>query len=184
METSKVKRFLFAPKSASLKAALESQSNNVRQAVYISRYVTEDYMRIRIRNHSNTTQGICRAMAHRVAPITYYKLHAYGQGDDKCTEIVGTIRVEGKSFDEVVEVAKRIVEDVAAENKIYLKMKVSNILARDETPWVEIFCSKNRRLSVEQWKPQLDKIAHALGAEVILWDAEIREFESWDPERD
>ena len=86
------------------------------------------------------------------------------------------LRVEGKSFDEVVEVAKRITEEVAAEHKIYLKMKVSDILARDETPWVEIFCSKNRRLSVEQWKPQLDKIAQALGSEVILWDAEIREF--------
>ena len=133
-------------------------------------------MRIRIRNHSNTTQGIARAMAHRVAPITYYKLHAYGQGDELCTQVVGTIRVEGKSFDEVVEVAKRIVEEVAAGTKIYLKMKVSDILARDETPWVEIFCSKNRRLSVEQWKPQLDKIAQVLGSEVVLWDAEIREF--------
>ena len=133
-------------------------------------------MRIRIRNHSNTTQGSCRAMAHRVAPITYYKLHAYGYGDGKCTQVVGTIRVEGKSFDEVVETAKRIVEEVAAEHKVYLKMKVSDILARDETPWVEVFCSKNRRLSVEQWKPQLDKIAQALGSEVILWDAEIREF--------
>ncbi len=175
-ETSKVKRFLFAPKNASLKAALESQSNNVRQAVYLSRYVAEDYMRIRIRNHSNTTQGIARAMAHRVTPITYYKLHAYGYGDDKCTQVVGTIRVEGKSFDEVVEVAKCIIEEVAAYDKIYLKMKVSDILARDETPWVEVFCTKNRRLRVDQWKPQLDKIAQALGSEVVLWDAEIREF--------
>lgn len=72
METSKVKRFIFAPKNESLKAALESQSNNVRKSVYLSPYSEEEFMRIRVRNHSNTTQGICRALAHRVSPITYY----------------------------------------------------------------------------------------------------------------
>lgn len=107
METSKVKRFIFAPKNESLKAALESQSNNVRKSVYLSPYSEEEFMRIRVRNHSNTTQGICRALAHRVSPITYYKLHAYGHGDELCSAVVGTIRVENKPYDEVVQTVKK-----------------------------------------------------------------------------
>ena len=176
METSKVKRFIFAPKNESLKAALESQSNNVRKSVYLSPYSEEEFMRIRVRNHSNTTQGICRALAHRVSPITYYKLHAYGHGDELCSAVVGTIRVENKPYDEVVQTVKKVLDEVRAESKIFLKLKGSDILAKDETPWVEVFCSKNRRLTVEQWQPQLAKVAAALGAELVLWDAEIREM--------
>ena len=166
METSKVKRFIFAPKNESLKAALESQSNNVRKSVYLSPYSEEEFMRIRVRNHSNTTQGICRALAHRVSPITYYKLHAYGHGDELCSAVVGTIRVENKPYDEVVQTVKKVLDEVRAESKIFLKLKVSDILAKDETPWVEVFCSKNRRLtwnsgsrsslkSQQHWAPSL-----------------------------
>lgn len=115
-------------------------------------------------------------MAHRVSPITYYKLHAYGHGDELCSAVVGTIRVENKPYDEVVQTVKKVLDEVRAESKIFLKLKVSDILAKDETPWVEVFCSKNRRLTVEQWQPQLAKVAAALGAELVLWDAEIREM--------
>ena len=172
----KIKRFLFAPKSSSLKAALASQSNNVRRCLYLSRYMSEEYMRIRVRNHSNTSQGICRAMAHRISPITYYKLHPYQKGDEHCIEVIGTIRVEGRSFDEVVETSKCLLEEIASKEKVYLKLFVSDILARDETPWVEIFSQKNHHLSVEKWKSHLNLVADALNSEVVLWDAEIRDL--------
>ena len=176
METKKIKRFIFAPASESLKAALSSQGNNVRKSQYMSTYMSEAYLRIRIRNHSNTSQGICGAFVHRVSPIVYYKLHEFGKGDDKCSTVVATMRVERQAFESVVAQVAAALPEIKKNAGVYLHVHVSDILARDERPWVEVFCVKNRRLEQEKWQAQVEKLAAGLGVKFELWDAEVREF--------
>ncbi len=168
METKKVKVFIFAPQNAELNAALAA-FNNVRECVYITAHRAESYMRIRVRNNSNGSEGIAEYFAQRISPISIYRV-GEGQGD----ELVGTIRVEATDFASVVEIVQMMVDTLKEEKKLPMKVKVSNILARDETPWVEILARKTRGASVDEWKNAFDEIALAFEASATYHDAAVQ----------
>ena len=180
-ETKKVKVFLFAPAHPQLSGLL-AHYNNVRVAKYVTPNTEDDYIRVRVRKHSNSVSDIAKQFANIAAPVMEYTV-GEGQGD----KVVATIRIPAGNFDEIVEIAKRVCEDVwntscdehkADEKcpKIFLTCRVSDITARDETPWVEIFAVQRRVVLVDAWKEAVEKLAEAVGHEVVFHDAAIVEY--------
>lgn len=168
METKKVKVFIFAPRDAKLEKAL-APFNNVRECVYITAHHAEPYMRIRVRKNSNGSEGIAVYFAQHLSPISIYRV-GEGQGN----ELVGTIRIEAGKFASVVETVQAMVDTLHLEKKLPMKVRVSNILARDETPWVEILARKTRGGSVDEWKNAFDDMAASFGASATYHDAEVQ----------
>ena len=181
-ETKSVKVFLFAPVDAQLKSLLSGYVN-VRKAVYITAKDVVPYMRVRVRKRSNTVVGIARRFALSAGPIFEYRV-GKGQGNKK----VATIRVEKVGcFDEIVKIASQVCKEVteeahkahvadATKPEVHLTCRVSDIVARDETPWVEIFAVQKHQPPVEVWMAAVNKLAEAVGATAQFHDAKIEEF--------
>ena len=181
-ETKSVKVFLFAPENEQLKNLLSAYVN-VRKAVYVTATDIVPYMRARVRQKSNTVVGIARQFAQSSGPIFKYNV-GKGQGRKK----VATIRVEkGGCFDEIVKIVSQVCKDVteethqahvadAKQKEVHLTCRVSDIVARDETPWVEIFAVQKHQPPVEVWMAAVEKLAAAVGAKAQFHDAKIEEF--------
>lgn len=180
-ETQKVKVFLFAPAEPKLTKLL-AHYNNVRVAKYVTANTVDDFIRVRVRKRSNSVSDIAKQFANVVAPIMEYKV-GEGQGD----KVVATIRIPAGDFDKTVEIAKSVCEDVwrtsQEEHKadaecpeIFFTCRVSNILARDETPWIEIFAVQKHAGFLDAWKKAVEKLAEAVGHEAVFHDAGIVEY--------
>ena len=181
-ETKSVKVFLFAPENAQLRNLLSSYVN-VRRAVYVTAKDVVPYMRVRVRKKSNTVVGIARQFAQSFGPIVKYGVGT-GQGRKK----VATIRVEKEGcFDEIVKIASQVCKEVteeahkahvadATKPEVHLTCRVSDIVARDETPWVEIFAVQKHQPPVEVWMAAVEKLSTAVGAKAQFHDAKIEEF--------
>jgi len=182
-ETKKVKVFLFAPVEPKLRTLL-AVHNNVRDAKYVTPNETTDYIRVRVRKRSDSVIGIAKQFANVAAPIIEYKVGDGVKGD----RIVATIRVPGAGrFAEVVAAAEKVCKEVwGASHKahvqnsscpeIFLTCRVSDIKARDETPWVEVFAVQKHAVPVELWKEQVVKLAKEVGCEPLFHNAKIVEF--------
>lgn len=169
----KKKVFLFAPANETLRALWANFENNVRVAKYIRPNETQDFMRVRVRKNSNSVADITRQFAH-MGPIIEYTV-----GEGAGTKLVGTVRVPGAGrFDEVVSVAERICKEVYEEDRnLFLTCRVSDIVARDETPWTEVFAvEKHQGVYREEWKAALQRLAEAVGAEACFYHAHIEEY--------
>ncbi|MBR1605787.1 MAG: hypothetical protein IJ660_06755 [Alphaproteobacteria bacterium] len=184
------KTFIFAPESAILRH-LWGIHNNVRTAKYIvpgNAYSpanqSTSYLRVRVRSHSDAVVDYAKQYASTLGPIVMYKV---GPGAGKKT--VATIRVEGEGrFSEIVDTACRVCHEVYEASKsaheadsakpvLTLTCRVSDILARDETPWVEIFAVEKHAVPVEVWKEAVKELAEAVGSEAVFYPASIKEFE-------
>ena len=52
-----------------------------------------------------------------------------------------------------------------------------DIVARDETPWTEVFAvEKHQGVYREEWKAALQRLANAVGAEACFYHAHIEEY--------
>ena len=184
------KTFIFAPESAILRH-LWGIHNNVRTAKYIvpgNAYSpanqSTSYLRVRVRSHSDAVVDYAKQYASTLGPIVMYKV---GPGAGKKT--VATIRVEGAGrFSEIVDIACRVCHDVYERSKaaqkadpkspvLTLTCRVSDIVARDETPWVEIFAVEKHAVPVEVWKEAVKELAEAVGSEAVFYPASIKEFD-------
>jgi len=184
----KVKVFIFAPDTeGSVMRKVLSPYNNVRDSMYITPYQHSPYLRVRVRNNSDSVIGVCRQFAAICAPIVEYQL-----GEGIGSKLVGTIRVERKDknvddFQKVIKIAEKICCKVWRETQeehrhdssrpeVFLTCRVSDILARDETPWVEIFSVQKNVGAVNRWKAAVEEMAEALGAKAVFWEANITEY--------
>lgn len=181
-ETKKVKIFLFAPEDATLRTLL-GHYNNVRSAKYITPKDSTDYIRVRVRKRSDSVSDIAKQFAFRVCPIIEYKL-GVGQG----SKLVGTVRIEGAGkFEDIVKKVENLCREVWNEThkahvadknspEIFLTCRVSNIVARDETPWVEVFTVQKHAVPVDVWKQAVIRLAEAVGGEAFFHEASVKEF--------
>jgi len=180
-ETKKVKVFLFAPAHPQLMGLL-AHYNNVRVAKYVTPNTEDDYIRVRVRKHSNSVSDIAKQFTAVATPIMEYSV-GEGQGN----KVVATIRIPDGNFTEIVKIAKRVCEEVwktsheehknnAKCPEIFLTCRVSDIMARDETPWIEIFAVQRRAVLVDVWKKAVEKLAEAVGHDAVFHDAAIVEY--------
>lgn len=171
---SKFKVFLFAPENEQLKSLL-SQHNNVRRAFYVTPRVCEPYMRVRVRQFSNSVIGIAKQFAATAGPIVEYSV-----GEDQGGKMVGTVRIpEVERFDEVVKTAKEFCEKTLADGKgFFFTCRVSEIIARTERQhsWVEIFAVERREVSREVWQDAVRALAEAIGGEAEFYSASVIEY--------
>ena len=168
----KFKIFLFAPKS-DLLASLLSQHNNVRESFYITPRVCEPYMRVRVRQFSNSVADIAKALAEQCRPIVEYKV-GEGQGG----KMVGTIRVpQVEDFGKIVEIAKEFCQN-SDNQEMFFTCRVSKIMARDEKKksWVEVFAVERRAVAREVWQAAVTKLAQEIGGEAEFYSASITEY--------
>lgn len=168
----KFKIFLFAPKS-DLLANLLAQHNNVRESFYITPRVCEPYMRVRVRQYSNSVADIAKALAEQCRPIVEYKV-----GENQGGKMVGTIRVpQVEDFGKIVEIAKEFCKN-SDNQDMFFTCRVSKIIARDEKKksWVEVFAVERRAVSREVWQDAVTKLAHAIGGEAEFYSASITEY--------
>ena len=168
----KFKVFLFAPENEELKSLL-SQHNNVRQAYYITPRVCEPYMRVRVRQYSNSVAGIAKAFAMTASPIVEYSV-----GENQGGKMVGTIRIpQIENFDEVVEIAKEFCKN-SDNQEMFFTCRVSKIVARDEhkKSWVEVFAVERRSVSREVWQEAVRKLAGKIGGEAQFYSASVTEY--------
>ena len=168
----KFKIFLFAPKS-DLLANLLAQHNNVRESFYITPRVCEPYMRVRVRQFSNSVAGIAKALAEQCRPIVEYTV-----GEDQGGKMVGTIRIpQVEKFDEVVEIAKKFCRN-SDNQEMFFTCRVSKIIARDEKKksWVEVFAVERRAVPREVWQGAVRQLAAEIGGEAEFYSASITEY--------
>ena len=170
----KYKIFLFAPESPVLKSLL-AQHNNVRKAFYITPRVCEPYMRVRVRQFSNSVVGIAKQFAADAGPIVEYSV-----GEDQGGKMVGTIRIpQIEKFDDVVEVVKSFCVKTWEEGQeLFFTCRVSKIVARTEKQhsWVEIFAVERREVPRLVWQNAVSRLAEAIGGEPQFYSASVTEY--------
>ena len=184
----KVKVFIFAPNTeGSVMKRVLANYNNVRDSMYVTPNQRSEYLRVRVRNNSDSVIGVCRQFANICSPIVEYQL-----GEGIGSKLVGTIRVERKNkdddeFEKVIKIAQQVCCKVWRETKeehrhdssrpeVFLTCRVSDILARDETPWVEVFSVQKNSGTVNRWKAAVEEMAEALDSKAVFWQANITEY--------
>ena len=168
----KFKIFLFAPKS-DLLAGLLVQHNNVRESFYITPRVCEPYMRVRVRQYSNSVVDIAKALAEQCRPIVEYKV-----GENQGGKMVGTIRIpQVADYEKVVEVAKNFCKN-SDNQEMFFTCRVSKIIARDEKKksWVEVFAVERRCVPREVWQDAVRQLAKEIGGEAEFYSASVTEY--------
>ena len=170
----KFKIFLFAPESSVLKSLL-AQHNNVRKAFYVTPRACEPYMRVRVRQFSNSVVGIAKQFAAEAGPIVEYSV-----GEEQGGKMVGTIRIPHvEKFDEVVGIAKKFCEKTWSEGQeLFFTCRVSQIVARTEKQhsWVEVFAVERREVPRVVWQAAVTRLATEIGGEAQFYSASITEY--------
>ena len=168
----KFKIFLFAPKSELL-GNLLAQHNNVRESFYITPRVCEPYMRVRVRQYSNSVADIAKALAEQCRPIVEYRV-----GENQGGKMVGTIRIpQIEDYDKVVEIAQKFCKD-SDNQDMFFTCRVSKIVARDERKksWVEVFAVERRAVPREVWQNAVRQLAELIGGEAEFYSASVTEY--------